>query len=157
MLEFVEPAAPEVGHSACPIVERREGVRACAIVGLSPLPAIEHQTSLLENAKVLRDGRLRDACLRRQRMHRLLTVTTQTFEEATSGRIGERRKQHIGSGRHLIHNPLVIGLSNNFRVMGLSTLMQLTRELVAAIGPDDLGRVGITDLVPDSIRTIGRA
>lgn len=33
----------------------------------------------------------------------------------------------------------------------------VVRQVARDIGPDDLGRVGITDLAPASIRTIGRA
>ena len=63
--------------------------------------AVAHQPGLLQNPKMLRDGRLRDPGLRRQGPDRLFAFAAQPLEDGPPGRIGERSEEHIVSVRHL--------------------------------------------------------
>jgi hypothetical protein len=62
--------------------------------------AVAHQTGLLQNAEMFRDGRLRDTGESRQGSDRLLSFAAQSFEERPPGRIGKRPEEHIVSIRH---------------------------------------------------------
>ncbi|MDB6101231.1 MAG: hypothetical protein JWO52_1230 [Gammaproteobacteria bacterium] len=75
-------------------------VAACA--------AVAHQPGLLQNAEMLRDGRLRDPGPSRQSPDRLLSFAAQSFEESPPSRIGERSEEHIGSQAFWIDNLLAI-------------------------------------------------
>ncbi len=70
-------------------------------MGLSSFMAVAHQPGLLQDPKMLRDGRLRDPGLSRQSPDRLLSFAAQPFEESPPGRIVERFEEHILSVRHL--------------------------------------------------------
>jgi len=78
-------------------------------VRLATFVALAHQPGLLQDANVLRDGRLRDASPCRQGSDGLFSFTAQSFENRPTRRVGERSEQDIVSVCHrTIHNPLVI-------------------------------------------------
>ena len=56
-----------------------------AVVRLAAFVAVAHQPGLLQDAEMLRDGRLRDPGPRRQRPDRLLSFAAQPLEDAPAG------------------------------------------------------------------------
>jgi hypothetical protein len=70
-------------------------------VRLATFVAVAHQPGLLQDPKMLGDGRLRDPGPRRQSPDRLLSFAAQPFEESPPSRIGERSEEHIVNVRHL--------------------------------------------------------
>src|SRR5262249_20490806 len=88
-----------------------------AIVRLATLVAIAHQSGLLQDSEMLRDGRLRDPGASRQGADRLLSFAAQSFEDRAPRRIGKRSEQQIVSVRHvasitcwLLIGPITAGL-----------------------------------------------
>jgi hypothetical protein len=100
IFEAVEPALPKSGHLACPVDERGQGAALRTVVRLATFVAVAHETGLLEDPEMLRDGRLRDPGPGRQSPDRLLSIAAQSFEESPPRRIGERSEEHIVSVRH---------------------------------------------------------
>ena len=92
---MVESALPEAGHLTCPVDQRGQGAELRAIVRLATFVAVAHQSGLLQDPEMLRDGRLRDPSLSRQRPDRRLAVTTQPLKDCPSRRIGERSEKDI--------------------------------------------------------------
>jgi hypothetical protein len=90
IFEVIEPALPEAGHLAGPVDQWGECAALRAIVRLATFVAVAHKPSLLENAKMLGDGRLRDSGLRRQCGNGLLSSAAQSLEDGPPGRISER-------------------------------------------------------------------
>ena len=64
---------------------------------LATFVAVAHQPGLLQDPKMLRDGRLRDPGPSRQSSDRLLSFAAQSLEERPPGRIGERSEELIVS------------------------------------------------------------
>ena len=75
---------------------------------LATFMAIAYQPRLLQDPKMLGDGRLRDPGPSRQSPDRLLSFAAQSLEKSPPSRIGERAEEHIVSVRHWIDNPLAI-------------------------------------------------
>src|SRR6266853_361086 len=73
IFEVVEPALPEAGHLPCPVDQRSQGAELRAIVRVATFVAVAHQPGLLQDPKMLRDGRLRDPGPGRQAPDRLLS------------------------------------------------------------------------------------
>jgi hypothetical protein len=67
---------------------------------LPALMAIAHKAGLSEDAEMFRNGRLRDAGLRRERANCLLALAAKPFEDSPPGRVGERSEQKIVRFRH---------------------------------------------------------
>ena len=72
-----------------------------AVMLLATFVAVAHQPGLLQDAEMLRDGRLRDPGLSRQRPDRLFSVAAQALEDGAPGRIRERFEEHVVVVRHL--------------------------------------------------------
>jgi hypothetical protein len=70
--------------------------------------AITHQVRPLQDAKMLRDGRLRDAGSGRQSADRLLAFPAQPLEQRPSRRIRKGSEEHIVRVRHLMYNSMAI-------------------------------------------------
>jgi hypothetical protein len=68
---------------------------------LAAFVTVAHQPGLLQNPKMLGDGRLRNPSPRRQGSNRQLAVAAQSLEDRPPGRIGQRSEQHIVGIRHL--------------------------------------------------------
>jgi hypothetical protein len=64
---------------------------------LATLMAVTRQARLFQHPKMLRDGRLRDSGLSRQRSDRLLALAAKTLEDRAPRRIGERPEDHVMS------------------------------------------------------------
>src|SRR5262249_17051175 len=105
IFKLVESALPEAGHLAGPIDQRRQGTELRAVVRPATFVAVAHQPGLVQDRKMLRDGRLRDSSPRRQSPDRLLSFSAQSLEEGPPGRIGERPEEHIVSVRHVTALP----------------------------------------------------
>ena len=97
---MIESALPKPRHLACPVEQRAQGVKLRAVVRLAAFMAVAHQPRLLENAKMLGNGRLRDSGSSRQSPNRLLSVTAQSLEYRPPRGIGKRSEEHIVSVRH---------------------------------------------------------
>jgi hypothetical protein len=69
-------------------------------VGLAAFMAVARQPGMFQDPKMLRDGRLRDSGLSRQRSDRLLALATKTLEDRPPRRIGERSEEHVMSVWH---------------------------------------------------------
>jgi hypothetical protein len=63
--------------------------------------AVAHQPGLRQDAKMLRDGGLRNPGPSRQGADRPLSFTAQSLEDGPPGRIGERSEEHIVKVLHL--------------------------------------------------------
>jgi hypothetical protein len=72
-----------------------------AVVRLATFVAIAHQSGLLQDPKMLGDGRLGDTGVSRQGPDRLLAFAAQPFEKSPPRGIGERSEEHIVGVRHL--------------------------------------------------------
>jgi hypothetical protein len=62
---------------------------------------IAHQSSLLQDSKMLRNGRLRDSCLSGQGGDRQVPVAAQPFKNGTPRWVGERSEKDIVGVRHM--------------------------------------------------------
>jgi hypothetical protein len=62
--------------------------------------AAARQAGLFQHPKVLRDGRLRDSGLSRQRSDSLLALAAKTLEDCPPGRIGKRSEERVVSDWH---------------------------------------------------------
>jgi hypothetical protein len=69
-------------------------------MGLAPLSAIANQLGTLQSGEVLRNHRLRHTRALRQGVNRLVTVTSQPFEDGSASRIGEGLEEIVCSTRH---------------------------------------------------------
>jgi hypothetical protein len=67
---------------------------------LAALMAVARQAGLFQHPKMLRDGRLRDPGLNRQRPNRLLARAAKTLENRAPRRIGKRSEERVMSVRH---------------------------------------------------------
>jgi hypothetical protein len=63
---------------------------------------IAHQSGLLENRQMFRDGRLRDTGLGSHCPDGLFSSATKSFEDAPAGRIGKRPEERIVSVGHSV-------------------------------------------------------
>src|SRR5689334_5563109 len=59
ILEVVEAALPEPGHPAGPVDQRGKRAELRAVVRLAAFVPVAHQAGPLQDAEMLRDGRLR--------------------------------------------------------------------------------------------------
>jgi hypothetical protein len=62
--------------------------------------AVARQAGLFQHPKMLRDSRLRDPRLSRQRPNRLLASAAKALEDCPPRRIGERSEDHVMSVWH---------------------------------------------------------
>ena len=68
-------------------------------MGLATFLAVAHQPGLLQHAKMLGHGRLRDPGLCRQGADGLFALAAEAFEDRPPGRVGERPEQDVVSNR----------------------------------------------------------
>src|SRR4029077_14393528 len=73
--------------------------------------AVAHQSGQLEDAKVLRDGRLRDPRLGCQRADGLFALAAKALEDRPPGRVGKRSEEPIVRVRHWIDNCVAMNRS----------------------------------------------
>jgi hypothetical protein len=100
IFEVIESALPKPRHLACPVDQRAQGVKLRAVVCLTAFMAVAYQPGLLEYAKMLGNGRLRDSGSGCQSPNRLLSLAAQLLEDRPPGRIGERSEEHTVSVAH---------------------------------------------------------
>jgi hypothetical protein len=97
----IERRRKDAGHLSGPVDQRAQGADLRAIVRLTALMAVAHQPGLLEDPKMLRDRRLRDPGLSRQRPNRLLAFAAKALENRAPRRVGERPEEPIVSVLHV--------------------------------------------------------
>ena len=87
VFELVKPVAPESSVDAHPVDQGRQGLRLCAVVRLASLAAMPYQLCPLQHRQVLRNGRLRNAGVIGQDVHRLFPVAGQALEDRPTRRV----------------------------------------------------------------------
>jgi hypothetical protein len=100
ILKSVEPGLPEFCHLGGPVNQRAKGMGECPVMGFTPAVMTVNQTSLFEDAKVLRNNRLGNPCLGGQPDNSGFSITAKMFKDRSPCGIAQSFQQNIGCTQH---------------------------------------------------------